>query len=131
MSIFRSIHLADKAASQKFRKHAGITRSQYLVLKALEDVDSTNLVGIINRTGIDRSTMTHIVKRLKKVSLVSVTKDKHDRRSYKVKLTPTGRRVLTKVNPIADKLDNEFVSIIGPRNSKVVVNALSSIAKAA
>lgn len=131
MNIFYSIRTANQAATAKFRKRAKVTPGQYLVLKALSEAGAINQTTLGELTGIDRASITALVRRLQAGNLIAVTKDRQDRRAHTIQLRPSGRRLVEKLSPIAQEVEAELMANVGPRNQKVLVNALSLISEAA
>ena len=60
----------------------------------LEGGEGASHTDIVRATGIDRSTLAVLVKRLVRVGYVRRTRSKADARAYVVRLTTNGRKVL-------------------------------------
>ena len=56
-------------------------------------------------SGIDRSTLADIVRRLVSRGLLTRRRTRNDARMYAVRITPEGKSVLEKAGPIAEKVD--------------------------
>ena len=64
------------------------------------------------RTGIDRSTLADIVRRMQRKGLLQRRRTKEDARAYAVKLTEEGRRVLRTAEPLAKRVDERILDAL-------------------
>jgi DNA-binding MarR family transcriptional regulator len=81
-----------------------ITPVQYSALLALRNhpgIDQTSLMQII---AFDRSTIGEVVTRLARKGLIKRSVGRTDRRTRRLHLTPAGRRLLTRMMPINDEV---------------------------
>jgi DNA-binding MarR family transcriptional regulator len=86
--------------SAEFLTLTGYTASQAAILVSLlrkEGVSQTHLSAV---SGIDRSTMADVVRRLQKKGLVARKRTKEDARAYSVRLTVEGRSAALWLNNI-------------------------------
>lgn len=74
--------------------------------------------------GIDRTTMVGVVDRLEERELVVRERNEADRRSYLLRLTPRGRRVLSRALRIVRKEQQEFLQPVSPEEWEVVRSCL-------
>lgn len=116
MSIRTAIYQAHQAFSAAYEaelKKAGltITGQQASVLIAMLDEDRPSQTDLVNRTGIDRSTMADIVPRLKGKGLIARTRSRSDARTYEVSLTAEGKRVAVRAMKIEEKLDRRVLDL--------------------
>lgn len=72
-----------------------------------EGLSQTNLVEL---TGIDRSTLADVVRRMLKKGLLSRRRTREDARAYAVKLTDEGMKVLKASDPLAKRVDERILS---------------------
>jgi DNA-binding MarR family transcriptional regulator len=68
--------------------------------------------GVVERTGIDRSTLADIVRRLAKRSLVQRRRSRGDARAYVLKLSGEGDRVLRAAEPLAERVDARVLNAL-------------------
>jgi DNA-binding MarR family transcriptional regulator len=97
-----------------------------LTVQGQEGLSQTD---IVERTGIDRSTLAHIVRRLKDKGLVRRRRTKEDARAYAVRLTGVGRQVLGKVSPIAAGVDRSVQGALPSGRHEAFLIALASIVR--
>jgi MarR family transcriptional regulator, transcriptional regulator for hemolysin len=62
--------------------------------------------------GIDRTTMVAIIDRLEAGEMVTREKNPQDRRSYRLRLTVKGKKILARARQIAAKEQQDFLSPI-------------------
>lgn len=89
-----------RESSRLFRPH-GLTGAQYNVLNILahatEGISQRELSDLLV---VDRSNVTGLLDRLEKAGWVRRTDHPEDRRIYRVCLTPAGRALWTKIEPL-------------------------------
>jgi DNA-binding MarR family transcriptional regulator len=96
-SIVHNLHRASQAADQIFAEAVGqgrITPRQFVVLMTLARRNGISQSDIVDATGIDRSTLADIMRRLLDRGLVARRRSRVDARAYTVRLTPSGLAVL-------------------------------------
>jgi MarR family transcriptional regulator, temperature-dependent positive regulator of motility len=89
----RAIQRAERQFSDQARE-SDVTPRQFAVLDALSRQESVSQTDLCSATGIDRSTLADIVKRLLKKGLIQRARRKDDARAYAVKLSAEGKRRL-------------------------------------
>jgi DNA-binding MarR family transcriptional regulator len=82
-----------------------ITESQYEVLSAVETYAPCSQTDLVMATGIDRSTLADVVRRLVKRGLLKRRRTKADARMYAVDLTPEGRKLYERAATAVEKID--------------------------
>ena len=81
--------------------------------------------GLVDRTGIDRSTLADIVRRMQRKGLLQRRRTKEDARAYAVKLTDEGRRVLRTAEPLAKKVDERVLEALPTKQREQFVDDLA------
>ena len=112
--LHRASQCADElfeAATQKIE----ITPRQFLVLANIDKRGVSSQTTLVERTGIDRSTMADIVRRLLRKGYVQRRRMRKDARTYSVTITARGLATLEQVTPIANEVNRS--SLIPPRCS--------------
>ncbi|MEQ1712378.1 MAG: MarR family winged helix-turn-helix transcriptional regulator, partial [Hyphomicrobium sp.] len=87
----------------------------------------TNLV---DKTGIDRSTLADIVRRMLKKGLLQRRRTKEDARAYAVKLTEEGWRTLKASEPMARRVDEKVLSVLTGQQRDRFITDLNTIVEA-
>ena len=115
-SAVHLLHRAGQCAEELFQTEIGdvdLTPRQLAVLNAVAENEGLSQTGIVERTGIDRSTLADIVRRLSKKGLLQRRRTKEDARAYAVKLTDEGEKLLRRVSPMAKKVDQRILQAMG------------------
>ncbi len=127
------LHRAGQCAGDVFQsemRNGDLTPRQYAVLVTVslhEGLSQTNLVA---RTGIDRSTLADIIRRMTKKGLLQRRRTKEDARAYSVKLTDQGRKVLESAQPRVDRVDERVLSVLPNQQRERFLKDLSLIVAA-
>ena len=108
---------------------SGLTPRQLTVLSVVAENDGLSQTGIVESTGIDRSTMADMVRRLTKKGLLQRRRSKTDARAYNISLTEDGQELLRIVRPLAKKVDQRIVQAMGSRNDDFLRRLQEMIAK--
>jgi DNA-binding MarR family transcriptional regulator len=92
-----------------------LTARQYAVLFALAHSEGMSQSKLVDATGIDRSTMADIVRRMLKKGIIQRKRDKDDARAYEVKITDEGQRLFKAVSPIVQRIEEKLLSSLNGR----------------
>jgi len=90
----------------------------------------TSQTALVNATGIDRSTLADIVRRLVDSGLLQRKRMAFDARMYAVGLTEAGRDKLVAVTPVFESVAEEVLNAIAPEDREIVLRGLEAIALA-
>ena len=108
-------------------KQHDLTPRQVAVLTTVAENEGLSQTGIVDRTGIDRSTLADLVQRLKRKGLLERRRTKEDARAYAVKLTDEGGRVLRTIEPLAKKVDEHVLAALPAKDRQNFIRTLQSI----
>lgn len=116
------LHRAGQCAAEVFEGELGVgdlTPRQYAVLLTVAHNEGLSQTHLVERTGIDRSTLADVVRRMLKKGLLQRRRTREDARAYAVKLTDEGARVLKGCDPLAKKVDERILaSLPGPQRER-------------
>ena len=132
-SVIHLLHRAGQCAGDLFTEETtdgGITPRQYAVLVAVSLNEGLSQTDLVDRTGIDRSTLADIIRRMLKKGLVSRRRTRHDARVYAVKLTDAGRDALRAAQPAADQADERLLAALEPAKRDEFLESLNAIVRA-
>lgn len=124
------LHRAGQCAADIFQAELGegdLTPRQYAVLLTVSLNEGLSQTHLVERTGIDRSTLADIVRRMLKKGLLQRRRTKEDARAYAVKLTEEGWRVLKSAEPLTRKVDERILSALAPNQRDRLLQDLNSI----
>jgi DNA-binding MarR family transcriptional regulator len=124
------LHRAGQCAGDIFHAEmsdADLTPRQFAVLVTVSQHEGVSQTGLVERTGIDRSTLADIVSRMLKKGLLQRRRTKEDARAYAVKLTEEGRRILRSSDPLAKKVDERILEALPSKQREQFIGLLLSI----
>jgi DNA-binding MarR family transcriptional regulator len=105
-----------------------LTPRQVGVLIVVAEHEGLSQTGLVERTGIDRSTMADIVRRMQRKGLLQRRRTKADARAYAIKITDGGRRTLRAAEPITRRVDQCILDALPSKKREGFINALATIA---
>ena len=129
-SVVHLLHRADQCTAESFAsrlRHRDLTPRQFAVLMAVGARDGATQTTITDDTGIDRSTMVDVVRRLMKRGLLQRRRSRTDARSYVVRLTDDGRAILAAALPEAATVDQVILSALQPSERVAFLASLTQI----
>jgi MarR family transcriptional regulator, temperature-dependent positive regulator of motility len=127
------LHRAGQCAGDIFHaemKDGDLTPRQLAVLMTVAQNEGLSQTGLVDRTGIDRSTLADIVRRMQRKGLLQRRRTKEDARAYAVKLTDEGRRVLRVAEPLSRRVDDRILDVLPAKQRDQFVNDLLTIVDA-
>ena len=127
------LHRAGQCASDIFQGEmvAGeLTPRQYAVLVAVSLNEGVSQTLLVEKTGVDRSTLADIVRRMLKKGLLQRRRTKEDARAYSVKLTDEGWKVLKAADPLARRVDDRILGVLPGSQRERFLQDLNQIVKA-
>lgn len=132
-SLTHLLHRACQVADGIFHEEAGatgLTTRQFAVLTAVAHNRDISQTGLVQVTGIDRSTVAEIVKRLLKRSLIKRRRTRLDARAYAVRLTEEGEALLRSAEPAARRAETRLVAALNGHAGPELTEALAHLVQA-
>ncbi len=126
------LHRAGQCAGEIFQgemSDAGLTPRQFAVLLTVANNEGLSQTNLVERTGVDRSTLADIIRRMIKKGLVQRRRTKEDARAYAVRLTDEGNRVLRAADPVARKVDEKVLSVLTSQERERFLQDLNKIVR--
>jgi DNA-binding MarR family transcriptional regulator len=108
--------LAQAAAFRAFKRHAGIPGLRpgwFAVLSLINDNPGITPVAISRASGRDKSTITPVLRDLTRERMIAREEIPADRRSYALRLTPTGEQALAHLAACAAAHERALDAIAG------------------
>jgi DNA-binding MarR family transcriptional regulator len=123
------LHRAEQAASRVFHDGAlgFVTPRQLAVLITVAENEGGNLTGVIQRTGMDRSTTSELVGRMARMGLLHKRRSRQDTRAFVLKLTDEGRKLLKDAEPVARNIDAALLQTLPQARREPFLEALRAI----
>jgi DNA-binding MarR family transcriptional regulator len=129
-SILHLLHRAGQQAETLFTFEAAtsaLTPRQYAVLLTVDQNEDISQTGLVATTGIDRSTLADVVRRLVNKGLLQRKRTRQDARMYAVRLTDRGRQALAAAQPAAERADEKILSMLKNGERMAFIQTLSNI----
>lgn len=126
------LHRAGQLADEIFAASIGgsdLTPRQFAVLKAVAGSTEPSQTVLVDMTGIDRSTLADIVRRLVERGLLGRKRSSQDARAYIVRLTAGGQKAIKKAEPAARKTDDRLLAALSAGERVTFMKALARIAE--
>jgi DNA-binding MarR family transcriptional regulator len=124
------LHRAGQCAADMFSAEArrsGLTPRQFAVLMVVADEEGLTQTDLVERTGVDRSTLADIVARLLGRGLIQRRRAKDDARAYAIKLSPQGAKALREAQPGAAAADQKLLASLPPAKRQEFLESLNLI----
>lgn len=132
-SALHLLHRAGQCAGDIFQTEmsAGdLTPRQFAVLVAVSQNEGLSQTNLVQKTGIDRSTLADIVRRMLRKNLLQRRRTKDDARAYSVKLTDEGWSALRTYEPTVERVDAMVLSALPEESRQRFLEELSLIVSA-
>lgn len=132
-SLTHLLHRACQVADSVFNEEAGttgLTTRQFAVLVAVANNRDVSQTGLVQATGIDRSTVAEIVKRLLRRGLVRRKRTRLDARAYAVRLTDEGEAVLNQAATASSRAEARLRNVFEGGDVTGIKSALTRLVEA-
>jgi DNA-binding MarR family transcriptional regulator len=108
-----------------------LTKQQFTLLCALEQNDGASQTTLVEITGIDRSTLAEMVRRMLQRGLLSRERTEEDQRANAIAISAAGRKALRAARNAADRAERALLDALPAQERLKFVKSLSQIASAA
>ena len=118
---------AQQYAFDLFSKEIGdsrLTPRQFAVLLTVQQNEGLSQTDLVKRTGIDRSTLADIVRRLVDRGLVMRKRTRHDARMYALRLSDKGIATMREAAPAVNQTDERLLAALPQRDRDAFVKGL-------
>ncbi len=129
-SAIHLLHRAGQCAGDVFLrkvKAAGLTPRQYAILLTVAQNEGLNQTDLVERTGIDRSTLADIIQRMLGKGLLSRERMIKDGRAYAVYITQHGSEVLKMAMPGASDADERLLAALPADQRETFLDTLQML----
>lgn len=130
--ILHLLHRASQSADDMLANRlseTSLTPRQLTVIRAIADAPDASQTALVDATGIDRSTIADIVRRLVDAGLVERKRLASDARMYSLRLTQAGADALEHARPIADDVASAILATVDDIDKTALMRALASISE--
>ncbi|MDX2205506.1 MAG: MarR family transcriptional regulator [Hyphomicrobiaceae bacterium] len=129
-SLIHLLHRAGQCAGGLFQaevKVGDLTPRQLAVLITVAGNEGMSQTGLVERTGIDRSTLADIVRRMQRKGLLQRRRTREDARAYAVRLTEDGKKLLKLAEPLAKRVDERILEALPAKRRELFIEELTII----
>lgn len=126
------IHRNENQMSARFNRLAkryGVNAQAWRVLGALLDTDDQRVGDLAKHTGIELSTLSHMLTRMGQSGLVKRRRVSEDQRTMLVWLAPAGRALAEKIIPLAEANEQTALDGFSKDEAKLLKALLRRVAK--
>ena len=126
-----NLRMAQEAAFQAFSHlslEIGESPGRFATLTLISRNPGISQTELSLANGRDKSSLTPVVEDLVKRGLVERKRMDSDRRTYRLNLTPAGKKVLTMLTRCARRHERNLDRVIGERDRKRFIQILKKIA---
>jgi DNA-binding MarR family transcriptional regulator len=121
--------------NQTFRRriaHTGVTPDQFTVMRTLLEGNPKGMTQreLTEQMSSDPNTIASLLERMEDNDLVERREHEQDRRAYRIRLKPLGKRKYTQVREIAVALQKEVLSVLPDARREEFLEHLALLADA-
>ena len=121
--------------NQAFRRriaHTGVTPDQFTAMRTLFENDLVGLTQsqLTKQMASDPNTIASLVERMEKNGLIERKAHEKDRRAYRLRLKPVGKRKYEKVREIAVAFQTEILSALPAEKREEFLQELAKVGDA-
>ncbi|HBV76392.1 MULTISPECIES: MarR family winged helix-turn-helix transcriptional regulator [Vibrio] len=121
--ICHRLYMASNALTRTYREmlsELDLTYPQYVVMMALWEQDNISITKLLEKTAIDGSAMTQILKKMSDKGLLNIIKDGKDNRKRLVTLQDDGKKIQNKAASIPQSIRCQFPSLSHEDSEKLI-----------
>jgi DNA-binding MarR family transcriptional regulator len=126
-----NLRMAQESAFQAFSRRSqeiGESPGRFATLTIIARNPGISQTELSHANGRDKSSLTPVVEDLVRRGLVERKRMRQDRRTYRLNLTPAGKKTLTNLTRCARRHERVMDGIIGPRDRKRFIQILKRLA---
>src|SRR5215469_14285462 len=126
-----NLRMAQEAAFQAFSRRSqdiGERPGRFATLTLIARNPGISQTELSQANGRDKSSLTPVIDDLARRGLIERKRTQNDRRTYRLMITPTGKKVLTMMTRCARRHERNLDSVIGERDRKRFIQILKKIA---
>ncbi|MCB1512841.1 MAG: MarR family transcriptional regulator [Hyphomicrobiaceae bacterium] len=129
-SAIHMLHRAGQCADDLFSagvEHAQLTPRQYIVLRCAASSEGASQTDLVDATGIDRSTLADIVRRLVERGYLGRERKRRASGLYGVQVRRESVEVLASTQPITESCERQLLDAVAPGDREAFLRSLRSI----
>ncbi len=117
-------------ANDLFSRETGardLTKQQFTVLAAVEQNEGMSQTDLVTITGIDRSTLAEMIRRMIEKGLLDRERTESDQRANAVRIAPGGRKALRGARSASDRVERALLAGLPAADRARLVKMLSAV----
>ena len=126
--LLKRLGMAAKERSMEAYEQAGLHPYHYAILAVLDEGSRETQGAIADALGYDRGQLVGLLDELEEAGLLERRRDPNDRRRHVVRLTPAGRKTLTKLRTLSSKVEEEFLTALDESERETLHRLLLALA---
>lgn len=130
-SLVHLLHRCGQLAEEHVARaiaESGLTPRQFTILVAVARNASASQTDLVRATGVDRSTLADIVRRLVEAGFLHRRRSRDDARAYVVRLTPKAESLLEELLSKAKSAEQDLLLSITPEDRRQLMALLQKLA---
>ena len=104
-----------------------LTKQQFTVLAAVEQNEGMSQTDLVNITGIDRSTLAEMIRRMIEKGLLDRERTEADQRANAVRIAAGGRRALRSARSASERVERTLLSGLSSGDRVKFVRMLTTV----
>jgi DNA-binding MarR family transcriptional regulator len=104
-----------------------ITKQQYTVLAAVEQNEGMSQTDLVNITGIDRSTLAEMIRRMIEKGLLDRERTETDQRANAVRIAAGGRKALRSARSASERVEKTLLSGLSSADRSRFIRMLTTV----
>jgi DNA-binding MarR family transcriptional regulator len=108
-----------------------LTKQQFTVLAAVEQNEGISQTDLVGLTGIDRSTLAEMIRRMIDKGLLDRERTESDQRANAVRIAPAGKKALRAARSANERVERALLSSLGAGDRTRFVKMLATVASQA
>jgi DNA-binding MarR family transcriptional regulator len=104
-----------------------LTKQQFIVLSAVEQNEGMSQTDLVNITGIDRSTLAEMIRRMIEKGLLDRERTESDQRANAVRIAPGGRKALRTARAASERAERALLSSLSSSDRVKFIRMLTTV----
>ena len=104
-----------------------LTKQQFIVLSAVEQNEGMSQTDLVNITGIDRSTLAEMIRRMIEKGLLDRERTETDQRANAVRIAPGGRKALRTARAASERAERALLSALSSSDRAKFIRMLTTV----
>jgi DNA-binding MarR family transcriptional regulator len=104
-----------------------LTKQQFTVLSAVEQNEGMSQTDLVNITGIDRSTLAEMIRRMIEKGFLDRERTESDQRANAVRIATGGRKALRSARSASERVERALLSALSSADRAKFIRMLTTV----